>query len=205
MKLYSAHKAPNPRRVLMFLAEKGITDVEVVNLDLSAGDNLHEDFRRKNPMAKVPVLELDDGTCISECGAIYRYLEERVPEPALLGRTIMEKTLIEMWERRAELSFMLTVGHCFQHTTGFFEDRMTPIAAWGEESGLLARQFLPLLEEQLTGHDFVAGSEFSAADITVFCALEFAKLVGMRPDAEEFPALVAWYQGIKQRPSAAIF
>ena len=120
MKLYSAHKAPNPRRVLMFLAEKGITDVEVVNLDLSAGDNLHEDFRRKNPMAKVPVLELDDGTCISECGAIYRYLEERVPEPALLGRTIMEKTLIEMWERRAELSFMLTVGHCFQHTTGFF-------------------------------------------------------------------------------------
>ncbi|MAS24111.1 MAG: glutathione S-transferase [Oceanospirillaceae bacterium] len=203
MKLYSAAKAPNPRRILMFLAEKGITDVEVVNLDLAAGDNLHEDFRAKNPLAKVPVLELDDGTCISECGAIYRYLEELKPEPALLGSDIKEKAIIEMWERRAEISFMSAVGQCFQHSTGFFKDRMTPIAVWGEESGQLARRFLPVLEAQLSNHAYLAGDEFSAADISAFCALEFAKVVGIRPDAEEFPALVSWQQKIKQRPSAA--
>jgi len=204
MKLYSAHRAPNPRRILMFMAEKGITDVEVINFDLAAGDNLHDDFRIKNPMAKVPVLELDDGTCISECGAIYRYFEELQPQPPLLGITIQDKAVIEMWDRRSELGFMLTVGHSYQHTSGFFKDRMNPIAEWGKESGELAKKFLPVMEQQLKQYDYLAGNTFSAADITAFCALDFAKLIGMRPTVAEFPALLSWYARIKSRPSASI-
>ncbi|WP_430459658.1 glutathione S-transferase family protein [Thalassolituus sp. LLYu03] len=200
MKLYSAVKAPSPRRILMALAEKGMTQVEVVNLDLGKGDNLSADFRARNPIAKVPVLELDDGTCIAEASAIYRYLEEICPEPALLGRTAVEKAVIEMWDKRVESAFFMPVGNCFQHTSGFFKDRMTPIPAWGEEAGKLAAKFLPVLEQQLALNPWVAGERFSVADITALCTLEFAKVIKLRP-GDEFPAIQRWYQAMQQRPS----
>lgn len=198
MKLYSAHKAPGPRRALMALAEKGITDVEVVNLDLAAGDNLTDEFSRMNPMKKVPVLELDSGECIAEAGAIYRYLEEICPQPPLLGTGAEQKARIEMWDRRLEQYFLMPVGQCFQHSSGFFKDRMTPVADWGQECGRQAAAFLPVLEAQLQQHEFVAGEVFSVADITAVCTLEFARIISLRP-GEEFPAIQRWHEQLKQR------
>ncbi len=143
MKLFSAPQAPNPRRVVMVMAEKGITDIDVINVDLMKGDNLSAEFRARNPLCKVPVLELDDGTCISESAAIIRYLESLYPQPPLLGSMPAEKAIIDMWDRRLENSFMQPVGFCFQHGTGFFKDRMNVVPAWGEESMLQAQKFLP--------------------------------------------------------------
>ena len=200
MKLFSAVKAPNPRRVLMALAEKGFTGVEVVNLDLARGDNLTSEFRALNPIGKVPVLQLDDGTAIAECSAIIRYLEEVQPEPALLGRSSVEKALIQMWDSRLEHAFLMPVGQCFQHSSGFFKDRMTPVAEWGSEAGKIAAKFLPVLEQQLQTNSWVAGEHFSVADITALCTLEFAKVIRLRP-GEEFPAIQRWYQAMQQRPS----
>lgn len=200
MKLYSAHKAPGPRRILLALAEKGISDVEIINIDLAAGDNLTREFQQLNPLKKVPVLQLDNGTCIAEGGAIYRYLEEICPEPPLLGTTPEEKAITEMWDRRVELAFLLPVGQCFQHSSGFFKDRMTPVAAWGEECGRQAAAFLPLLEEQLQQHTYVAGEHFSVADITTLSALEFARIIKLRA-GDEFPAIQRWYKLMQQRDS----
>ncbi len=200
MKLYSANMAPNPRRSRMALAEKGITGVEVINIDLAGGENLKPEFRERNRLAKVPVLELDDGTCIAETAAIYRYLEEIQPEPNLMGRDAKEKALIEMWDRRLDNALLMPIGHCFQHTTGFFKDRMTPVAAWGEEAGKLAAKFLPILEQQLQKHEFVAGDHFSVADITALCSLEFGKVIQLRI-TEDFPAIQRWHAQMKARPS----
>ncbi len=200
MKLYSAAMAPNPRRIVMMLAEKGIQDVEIINLDLAGGDNLTEEFRQRNPVAKVPVLETDSGLCISECQAIYRYLEEVYPQPVLLGRSAEEKAVIEMWDSRVEHAFFVPVGHAFQHSTGFFADRMTPVAEWGSEAAKVAAKFLPVLEAQLSENEFVAGANFSVADITTLCTLEFAKVIRLRA-GEEYPAINRWYQAMQQRAS----
>lgn len=200
MKLYSAPKAPNPRRVLMVMAEKNIHSIEVINVDLMKGDNLTDDFRRRNPLAKVPVLELDDGTCLAETAAIIRYLEETQPQTPLLGQSAKEKAVIEMWDRRLETGFLLPVGFCFQHSTGFFKDRMNVVPAWGEESLLQAQKFLPLLEAQLQQNPYIAGEHISVADITALCALEFARVIQLRP-GDEYPAIQRWYAAMQQRPS----
>lgn len=200
MKLYSAAKAPNPRRILMAIAEKGMTGIEVVNLDLAKGENLSAEFRAVNPIAKVPVLQLDNGTCIAECSAINRYLEEICPQPALLGRNAEEKAVIQMWDSRLEHAFLMPVGQCFQHSSGFFKDRMTPVAEWGSEAGKMAAKFLPVLEQQLSANTWVAGVDFSVADITALCTLEFAKVIKLRA-GDEFPAIQRWYQAMQQRPS----
>ncbi|QQD24764.1 glutathione S-transferase [Venatoribacter cucullus] len=200
MKLYSAPQAPNPRRVLMVMAEKGITDIDVINVDLMKGDNLSAEFRARNPLCKVPVLELDDGTCISESAAIICYLESLYPQPPLLGSMPAEKAIIDMWDRRLENSFMQPVGFCFQHGTGFFKDRMNVVPAWGEESMLQAQKFLPVLEQQLQQHPFIAGEHFSVADITALCTLEFARVIKLRA-GDEYPAIQRWYSAMQQRPS----
>ena len=133
MKLFETRTAPNPRRVRMFLAEKGLLDqVELVQVDIEKGENLSPDFVARNPMKKVPVLELDDGTCIAETMAICRYFEESYPDtPSLLGESPLEKAQVEQWLRWIEFYFMMPTGMCFQHTTGYFKDRMNPIKEWG--------------------------------------------------------------------------
>lgn len=168
MKIYEMKIAPSPRRVRMFLAEKGI-DMEYVELDLQKGDNCTEAFRAKNPMAKVPVLELDDGTCISETVAICRYFEELHPEPSLMGRTPLEKAQIEMWQRWVEFYFLMPTGMCFQHSSGYFADRMTPVKEWGEVCRESTKKYFGFLDRHLADHRFLAGDEFSIADITAFC------------------------------------
>ncbi|MDQ7048202.1 MAG: glutathione S-transferase family protein [Enterobacterales bacterium] len=200
MKLYDTKQAPNPRRVRIFLAEKAI-EVESIQMDLQAGDNLSKDYLSKNPFSKVPILELDDGTIISETVAICRYFEELQPQPALMGSDPLQKAHIEMWQRRAEFHFMFPVGMGFQHTSGFFKDRMTPRVDFGEDCIKSAYHFLKLAETHLASSAYLASDSFSIADITFFCALEFGKVINIRL-SEKHPNIERWYQQMKQRPSS---
>jgi len=200
MKLLETKQAPNARRVRMFLAEKGIT-LDTVELDLKNGDNLTEEFRGKNPFAKVPVLELDDGSFISESIAICRYFEETHPEPALMGNNALQKAQIEMWQRRAEFGFLFPVGMAFQHCSGFFKDRMTPNNDWGKDCIKTAYGYLRLINAHLEHNDFLAGNEFSVADITMLTTLDFAKVVDIRLK-ESHTHLKRWYDEVSARESA---
>lgn len=203
MKMYETSTAPNPRRVRIFMAEKGLLDkVEFVQLDLQKGENLSAGFVARNPMKKVPVLELDDGTCISETMAICRYFEEQYPDTTpLLGTTPLEKAQIEQWLRWIEYYFFMPVGMCFQHTTGYFKDRMNPIKEWGEESGAQVARFMEFLDDHLQGHDYIYGDQFTAADINAMCAIDFARVVKIKITPEQ-SNLQAWYDRIRERPSA---
>lgn len=200
MKLYDTSMAPNARRVRMFLAEKDI-HVDCIDIDLQKGDNLTAEFRARNPFAKVPVLELDDGTIISESVAICRYFEEIQPEPALLGTTPLEKANIEMWQRRAEFGFLVPTGMAFQHGTGFFKDRMTPNQAWGEDCKKSAYGYLKLLNQHLSDSTYLAGDHFSIADITMLTTLDFGRVIDIRLN-EKHEHVQRWHELVSQRPSA---
>lgn len=201
MKLYDNPHAPNPRRVRMVLAEKGVSYESEV-LDLGAGDNTTPDFCSKNPLAKVPVLELDDGLCLAETGAICRYLDEAYPESSLYGIGAKERAMIDMWDHRMEFGLLIHAAMGFQHTSGFFKDRMTPVEAWGVESIKNFIKILPVLETQLTNNEWVAGANFSIADITAVCAIDFARIVKVRI-GDEFPHILRWHAAMKLRPSYA--
>ncbi len=201
MKLYQTTQAPNARRVRMFIHEKGIS-VEKVELNLQEGDNLKNEFLDKNPFAKVPVLELDDGSLISESIAICRYFEEIQPSPALFGTTALEKAQIEMWQRRAELHFLMPTGMAFQHCSGYFKDRMTPNQAWGEDCIKSAYKFLKLVDVHLSDNDYLAGDQFSIADITMLCALDFGRVIEIRLN-EKHAAIKRWYEKVSSRASAS--
>lgn len=201
MKLYDNPHAPNPRRVRMVLAEKGIT-YDREELDLGAGDNLKVEFCAKNPFAKVPVLELDDGLCLSETPAICRYLDEISDEGSLFGKTPKERAIIDMWEHRMESMVLYPAMFAFQHITGFFKDRMTPVEEFGKESAKNFLKALPVLEAQLENNDWIAGSQFSIADITAVCAIDFARIVKVRV-GDEYPNIQRWYAAMKVRPSYA--
>lgn len=204
MKIYEAKVAPNPRRVRMFLAEKGLLDqVEFVELDLQKGDNLTPEYAARNPMKKVPVLELDDGSHVAETMAICRYFEEAYPEHPLLGSSPREKAHIEQWLRWIDFYFFLPTGMCFQHTSGYFKDRMNPIKAWGEDCGVNVEKFLDFLNQELEGRDYICGDSFSAADINAFVTVEFNKVNRIRIKPEQ-THLQAWYERIKARPSTTV-
>jgi glutathione S-transferase len=200
MKIYDTHTAPTPRRVRMFLAEKDI-DVEYVQVDLQKGENISPEMRAKNPIGKIPILELDDGTCISESDAICLYFEELYPEKPLLGSNALEKAQVAMWQRQVEFGLFMQVGMCFQHSTGYFKDRMTPVKEFGEVSGQNAGKFLKLLERRLGESEFIAGDTFSIADITAFCSIDFARVIDIRISGEQ-KNLQRWYEAMCQRASA---
>lgn len=203
MKIYETKTAPNPRRVRIFLEEKGLLDkVEFIQIDLAKGENLTPEFAARNPMKKVPVLELDDGTCISETMAICRYFEELHPETTpLLGEGPMGKAETEQWLRWIEYFFFLPTGMCFQHTSGYFKDRMNPIKEWGEECGKNVEKFFHFLNKHLEGREYICGDTFSAADINAFTTVDFNKVVDIRIKPEQ-THLQAWYDRIKARPSS---
>ena len=200
MKIYETRTAPNPRLVRIFLAEKGMS-AEYIELDIAAGENLSAAMRAKNVTTKVPFLELDDGIVIGETAAICRYAEEIHPEPALMGRSAIDKAIIEMWRRRVEFGFFMPVGMCFQHSTGYFKDRMTPIAEFGAVSGKMALDFLAVLNDQLAANEYVAGHSFSIADITLLVAIDFARVMKIRI-GEQHPHVQRWYELVSARPSA---
>jgi glutathione S-transferase len=199
MKIYETRSAPNPRRVRIFLAEKSV-NVKYVQIDIEGRENLTPEFQAKSMKGKIPVLELDDGTCISETMAICRYFEELFPDPLLLGETPLHKAQIEMWQRRMEFGLLMPVAMCFQHSTGYFKDRMTPVPEWGAESGKQVPEFYAYLNEHLADNTYIAGEEFSVADITALCAIDFARVLKIRM-GEAHPHLQRWHDLLQQRES----
>ena len=200
MKLYDNATAPNPRRVRIFLAEKGIS-LPVVQVDIAKQENRGTEFRAKNPLGQVPVLELDDGTCISESVAICRYFEELQPEPPLFGTGAKERAVTEMWQRRMELELTQQVFFCFQNTHDFFKGRLPQVPAYGEVAKRRAEATLALLDGVLAGRRFVAGERFTIADITALVGLDFWRVVKIRP-APEHAHVQRWHAEVSARPSA---
>jgi glutathione S-transferase len=198
--LYDSKLAPNPRRVRVFLAEKGV-EVPLRQVDIATAENRKPPFLAKNPLGGVPVLELDDGTCIAESVAICRYFEELHPEPPLFGSGARERAEVEMWNRRAELELFRTVSGCFQHTHDFFKGRIEQVPAWGEACRKTARERLAWLDRELAGRPFLAGERYTIADITALCAIDFGRVAEIRI-APEQKNLARWHEAVSARPSA---
>lgn len=201
MMLYDGGRVPNARRVRMFLAEKGIT-VPMTPVDLGKMEHKSETFSALNPLHRVPVLVLDDGTVLTESIAICRYFEEIQPDPPLFGTGAKERALIEMWQRRLELELFFPVAHAFRHlhpAMATFEVPQVP--AWGEANRDRAVAYMRQLDENLEKTTFVGGETFSVADITGFVALEFTK-AGKIDIPVELANLRRWHAAIATRPSA---
>lgn len=200
MKLYTTSASPNGRRLNIFIAEKGM-EIEKQEVDLAGAENLSEDFKAKNPFGRVPVLELDDGKCIAESVAISRYLESLTPEPVLFGRTGLEQAVIDMWNRRVDLNLLVPVAQAFRNLTGYFKDREQVSKEWGAIAADVARQVTPIFDQQLAKTQYLAGDDFSVADISLLCTLDFAKATkqGLPFD---MPNLSRWYKLVSERPSA---
>src|SRR5476649_736375 len=186
MKLYTSARAPNPRRVEMFIAEKGIAGIEPVQIDLGAGEHKSDAYRAKNPLARVPALELDDGRVLCETRAICSWLEGAYPEPNLMGAGFDERAFIEMADRRVELHLFFGIANCVRHThPGLAVLEQPQFAEFGAVQGERMRDTARWLDEKLATQAFIAGERFTIADITAFCALEFGRgLMKFRPGAE---------------------
>lgn len=206
MRLYTSPRAPNPRRVLMFIAEKGITGIEVVPVDLAQGQHRSEDFLALNPLGQVPVLDLGDGRNLSETRAICTYLEGLAPQPNLMGADFEERAFIEMMDRRCELQLFLRIAHCIRHThPGLAMLEQPQFGDFGVAQGEKMRETARWLDGVLATQPYVAGQRFTIADITAFCALEFARgLMKFRPGDEGMGCLQAWRDMVAQRPSAKL-
>ena len=201
MKLYDGGRAPNPRRVRIFLAEKGMS-VPIERIDLAALEHKRAEFAALNPLQRVPVLVLDDGTVITESIAICRYFEGLRPEPALFGRGALECALAEMWNRRVELNLYQAVSAAFRRLHPAMRDMEAQAPEWGEANRSRVFEFLALLDRELTDRMFVAGDHYTIADITTLVAVDF-----MRPAKlimpEEFVNLRRWHTHVGERTSAA--
>ena len=204
MKLYVSPRAPNPRRVQMFIAEKGITGIEEVVVEIGKDEHRSSNYRTKSPLAKVPVLELDDGRYLGETRAICSYLEGRYPEPNLMGESFEDRAFIEMTDRRMELYLFGTIANCIRHThPGLAPLEQPQFPDFGHSQGQKVREVARWLDGELARQPFVAGERFTIADITAFCAIEFARgLMKFRPGAEGMAHLQAWRDRIAERPSA---
>jgi glutathione S-transferase len=201
MKLYDGGRAPNPRRVRIFLAEKGI-EVPLVPVDMATMGHKSQEVTARNPLQRLPVLELDDGTSISESVAICRYFEEVHPEPAMFGTGAVGKALVEMWQRRMELHFLSPVAHAFRHIHPAMKEWEVPqVAEWGEANKPKAIDFLRILNIHLADNRFVAGNAYSIADITGQVAVEFMKPARLTvPD--ELENVKRWFAEVSARASA---
>ena len=205
MKLFVSPRAPNPRRVLMFLVEKGINGLDLVNVDLNAGEHRTEAFRAKSPLARIPALELDDGRVLTETRAICTYMEGRHPTPNLMGVDATERAFIEMADRRVEWYFLLPVGNCVRHThPGLAALEQPQFPDFGRSQGEELRETVAWLDAELQRQPWVAGERFTIADITLFCTLEFARLMRFNAGEQGFTALQAWRDRVAQRPSARV-
>jgi glutathione S-transferase len=201
LKLYDGGRAPNPRRVRVFLAEKGI-EVPLVPVDMGALGHKGDEVARRNPLQRLPVLELDDGTILTESVAICRYFEELHPEPALFGRGALGRAQVEMWQRRMELNLLSCVAQAFRHIHPAMKEWEVPqIPEWGEANKPKVLEFLSILDGELADREFAAGEEFSIADITGLIAVDFMKPARITVP-EELTNVVRWYQAISARPSA---
>ncbi len=202
MKLYDGGRAPNPRRTRIFLAEKGIT-LPIEQVDLGAMQHKSAVYAAVNPLQRVPALVLDDGTVLTESIAICRYFEELKPEPPLFGRGALEIARIEMWNRRLELHFLFPVSQVFRNSHPAMKEMEVPqVPAWAEANKPRVAEFISLLDRELGGRPFVAGDEFTVADITGLVAVDFMKPAKL-PVPDELKNLKRWRADVSARPSAA--
>jgi glutathione S-transferase len=206
MKFYTSTRAPNPRRVAMFIAEKGLVGIEQVQVDLGGLQNRSEEYLAKNPFGRLPALELDDGRVLCETRAICSWLEGHAPEPNLMGEGFDERAFIEMADRRMELHLFLGIANCIRHThPGLAALEQPQFAEYGAAQGEKMRETARWLDATLATQPFVAGQRFTIADITAFCALEFGRgLMKFRPGHEGMTHLQAWRDRIAERPSASV-
>ena len=201
MILYGAPMpAPNPRRVRIFLAEKGV-DLPETPVDMRKREHKSAEFRAKNSMGQLPALELDDGTCISETVAICRYFEETHPEPPMFGRTAVEKALVDQWIRRVEFAVMMPVGNFWRHAHPFTAALLTQFKDFGESNKETYRGAQKYVDRELEGREFLVGDSYTMADICLLSTVDFAEWIGL-PVEDEFANLKAWRERVKARPSA---
>jgi glutathione S-transferase len=200
MKLYDGGRAPNPRRVRIFFAEKGLPLPELVPVDIAKKEHKSEAFTRLNPLQRLPVLQLDDGTALAETVAICRYVEGLHPQPPLFGREAKEQALIEMWNRRIELGLFGSVAAIFRHSHPSMAELEAQVPEWAEANRDQIDDHLWVLELQLAANPFVCGEQLTVADITAGIAIDF-----MKPSRitlpEDFVHIRRWHGEISARPS----
>jgi glutathione S-transferase len=201
MKLYNENNpAPNPRRVRMFLAEKGIS-IPLVHVPMREGAHKSPDFKVKNSLGQVPVLELDDGSTLAESIAICRYLEELHPEPALFGDDAWQRATVEMWMRRIEFVLMSRIAAVWVNTHKYTAHLGTQYKDFGEASRVRTIKAMQWLNDELPGRQYIAGDKYSMADIIALTTLDFATFIGIGTP-EELTNLRAWHSRVSARPSA---
>lgn len=204
MKLYVAPYAPNPRRVLMFLAEKDITNIEIVTLNLQEGEHRTDEFRAKSPLSQIPTLELDDGRALTESRAICSYLEALQPEPNLMGRDAFERAFVEMWDRRMELLFSMPLMMWVRHgnpVLGAVErNQNAEVASYNQGQAMRTATWL---NTELANRAWIAGDRFTIADITAACGMDFAKMMRWRP-GEDLPHLKRWRDAFAARAAGQV-
>jgi glutathione S-transferase len=201
MILYGAPMpAPNPRRVRIFLAEKGI-DLPETRIDMMKREHKSEEFRAKNTLGQIPTLELDDGTCISETVAICRYFDETKPNPPMFGTTPVEKAMVDMWVRRIEFMVMTPVGNFWRHAHPRTAALLTQFKDFGESNRATYQGAQKWLDRELAGKSFLAGEAYTMADICLLSTVDFAGWIGL-PLEDEFANLKAWRDRVTARPSA---
>jgi glutathione S-transferase len=201
MKIYDFTLAPNPRRLRIFVAEKGLK-IPYEQVDIFARKNRTPEILAKNPAGGLPFIELDDGTYLAESVAISRYLEGLHPEPNLMGRDSREQAVIEMWNRRIELGLFGAAGRAFQHTNEVFKPILKQFPEYGATQRETVAQHLAWLDEQIGSKPFLAGDRFTIADITAEVAVDFATQMAGVPLDPALKNLARWYKSVSSRPSA---
>ena len=202
VRYYHTPRAPNPRRVQIFMAEKGI-EIETVNVNLMEGEHKRPEYLEKVGSPQIPALELSDGTMLVECPTICRYLEEFHPEPNMLGRDALDVAKIDMWQRRVELRLMVTIAMCFRHTNPHMAALEDQCADWGAVNAGRIDARLAELDRQLQGREWIAADRLTIADITGVVSVDFLRLL-KREVPEEMTALRAWHARMRERPSTAL-
>ncbi|MGV3000945.1 glutathione S-transferase family protein [Vibrio sp. E150_018] len=201
MKIYEFAANPSSRRVGIFLKELGV-EVDRVQLNVREGENLTPEYQEKSVNGKVPMLELDDGTCISETIAICRFFAEHQNDTSLFGTTPAEKGLVEMWQRIVELDGLHMGFQAFRNLSGVYGDRERCIEAWGNEAKLRVEEFLPKLDMQLSKNPYIAGERFSIVDITGFLFVGFVCEKALEIKVlDSYPNIKAWYSKVSERPA----
>ncbi len=211
MKFYDCTTAPSPRRVRMFIAEKGLSDqIETIEVNLRDAEQLGDAFRAINPYCTVPVLELDDGTRLLSTAGCCRYLEEAFPEPPLMGRGAEERAIVADLEWRMEIDGFMAAGEALRNFAKRLENRAmvgpddyAQIPELAERGRQRAARFLERLDTILASRDYVAGAVFSIADITAYCTVDFAKWAKVEVPGDA-ANLQRWFAAIGDRPSAAL-
>jgi glutathione S-transferase len=207
--LYDCATAPSPRRARIFLAEKGVT-YETVQIDLRNAEQMGEAFRQINPQCTVPALRTDEGSVLTDNASIAAYLEARYPEPPLLGRSPQDKADIASWQWRVEFEGLLAIAEAFRNSSPAMVNRALPgpvdypqIPELAQRGSTRVMAFFAALNAQLQDGEFIAAQQFSVADITAVVAVDFARVIRLKPD-DSYPHLLRWRAAMAQRPSMSL-